>query len=115
MSQWNLYFLLEELCLLCSRRRARGLLPLEHAVSHARGLLCRDAGCGLARQGVHGPQELVCNPSCFSQPAQQSTMDRGWVVTDCMFSSKEESRNRLFQGKKKRENQQAANMPYYCI
>lgn len=91
-----------------------GLLPLEHAVSQARGLLRGDAGRGLARQRVHGPQELVCNPSCFSQPAQQSTMDCGWVVTDRMFSSKEESRNRLFQ-EKIRENQQAANRPHYCI
>ena len=73
---------------------------LHTPVSHARGLLCRDTGCGLARKGVHGPQELVCNSSCFSQPTQQSTVDRGWVVTDCMFSSKEESWNRLFQEKK---------------
>lgn len=87
-----------------------GCFPPDPSVSHAWGLLCRNAWCGLARQGVHGPQELVCNPSGFSQPTQQSTMDSGWVVTDCMFSSKEESWNWLFQERKKNwEKNQVAN------
>lgn len=67
-------------------------------VSHAWGLLCRDTWCGLARQSIHGSQELVCNSSCFSQSTQQSTMNRGWVVADCMFSSKEEPWNWLLGG-----------------
>jgi hypothetical protein len=66
-------------------------------LSHAWRLLCRDTWCGLARQGVHGSQELVCDASCFSQPTQQSTMDCGWVVPDCMLSSEEESWDWLFQ------------------
>lgn len=72
-----------------------GPLFSEPSVSHTRGLLCRDTWCGLTRQSVHGSQKLVGNPSCFSKPTQQSTMDCGRVVPDCMFSSKEESWNWL--------------------
>lgn len=77
----------------CLRGRwhAVGSLCSEPSVSHTWGLLCRDTWCGLTRQSVHGSQKLVGNPSCFSKPTQQSTMDCSWVVPDCVFSSKEES------------------------
>lgn len=73
------------------RAHLHGRFFSEPSVSHAWRLLCRDTWCGLARQSVHGSQKLVCNPSCFSKPTQQSTMDCSWIVPDCMFSSKKES------------------------
>lgn len=72
--------------------------PSHASVSHARGLLCRDAGVAWRGRVYMAPKNWSAILPA-SQPTQQSTVDRGWVVTDCMFSSKEESWNRLFQEK----------------
>lgn len=86
-SQWHLA-LLEELRL----HGKKDTRPRQAtSVSHAWRLLRRDTWPGLAMQPIHGSQKLVCNHSCFSQPTQQSTVDCGWVVVDCMLSGKEES------------------------
>lgn len=62
---------------------------------HAGSLLWGDPRRRLARQSVHGPKKLVCNAPGFSQSAQQSTMNSGGVVANCVFSRKKQARNRL--------------------
>lgn len=52
-------------------------------------------GSGLAWHSVHGSQELIGDPSCLPQPTQQSTVDRGRVVSDRVFTREEQTWNRL--------------------
>lgn len=52
-------------------------------------------GRGLSGKGVHGTQELICDASGLAQPAEQGAVDCGWVISDGVLPSKEETRNRL--------------------
>lgn len=53
-------------------------------------------GRGLSGKGVHGTQELICDASGLAQPAEQGAVDGGWVISDGVLPSKEETGNRLW-------------------
>lgn len=77
---------------------------------HAGRGLGVDSGRCLAWQRVHGSQELVCNPPCLSEPAEQGSVDSGWVVTNRMLTGKEQTGNRL--GRKQGEDIYKATKMY---
>ena len=59
-------------------------------------------GGGLPRQGVHGPQELVCDAARLPQAAEQGAVHRGRVVPDGVLPREEQPRDGLRRGGEER-------------
>lgn len=52
-------------------------------------------GSGLSGKRVHGTQELICNASGLTEPAEQGAVDCGGVIPDGVLPGEEETRDRL--------------------
>lgn len=61
-------------------------------------------GRGLSWECVHGAQELVGDASCLAEPAEQSAVDGGRVVSDRVFAAEEEPGDGLAGGRGRQKN-----------
>lgn len=66
-------------------------------------------GRGLARERVHGAQELIRDAAGLAQPAEQGAVDCGGVISDGVLPGEEEAWDGL-KGRKKKDEPEPARL-----